>query len=156
MRTLNKRPGPTTDAALSTYKKLTRSVLSRPISEEGPGHATIIGMLREILYRLANVYKTSSGDRQVLMDMDELLMATHFMHMMLTCKGLGLKDIAAKCSVTLMKYPYIIPQDKSFYLAGTLCRDVGNTNLAFMLLNRFDLDSLPLTILKVLTLLHYK
>ena len=70
------------------------------------------------------------------MDVDELLMACHFMHMMLTCKGLGLKDIAAKCSVTLMKYPYIIPQDKSFYMAGSACRDVGNTNLAFMLLNR--------------------
>jgi intraflagellar transport protein 172 len=137
VRTLHKRQGPVTEAALVTYKKLVRSVLSRGISAEGPGHANILSMLREVLYRLANQFKASSSDRSVIADIDELLMATHYSHIMVTCKALGMKDIAAKCAVTLMKYPFIVPQDKAFYLAGSMCKEVGNTNLAFMLLNRY-------------------
>ena len=63
-------------------------------------------------------------------------MATHYQHMLYSAKSMGLKDIAAKCAVTLLKYPDSVPQDKAFYQAGMLCREVGNTNLAFMLLNR--------------------
>ena len=48
-----------------------------------------------------------------------------------------MKDISAKCAITLLKYPDVVPQDKGFYQAGQACKDQGNTNLAFMLLNRY-------------------
>jgi intraflagellar transport protein 172 len=64
-------------------------------------------------------------------------MATHYQHMLYASKSLGLKDITAKCAITLLKYPDVVPQDKGFYQAGQACKDQGNTNFAFMLLNRY-------------------
>lgn len=69
-------------------------------------------------------------------------MAVHYMHMMFTARANGLKDLAAKCAITLLKYPDYIPQDKAFYLAGVAAREQGNTNLAFLLLNRYENDLL--------------
>lgn len=137
VRMLHKRPGPCTEAALSTYKKLTKNLHARCVLDEGDNYASVVGMLRETLYRLANQYKTHGSDRQAHLDIEELLMATHYQHMLYTCKANGLNDLAAKCSITLLKYPYIVPQDKAFYQAGNLCRSVKNNNLAFMLLNRY-------------------
>lgn len=77
-------------------------------------------------------------------------MATHYQSMYYACMEHGLIDTAAKCSVTLLKYPEIISSDKAFYQAGVTVRDQGNTNLAFLLLNRSlapYYDPPPLTLL---------
>jgi intraflagellar transport protein 172 len=65
-------------------------------------------------------------------------MAVHYQSILFTAKRLGLKEIAAKCAITMLKYPEFIPADKAYYQAGNLCRELGGsyTNLAFMLLNR--------------------
>ena len=68
---------------------------------------------------------------------EQLLMATHYYNLYLTCMQHGLKGIALKISVTLIRYAGIIPIDKVFYLAGTIARDQGHDNLAFLLLNRY-------------------
>ena len=52
-------------------------------------------------------------------------------------RSFNLRDLSAKCSITLLKYPDLIPQDKAFYQAGIACREQGNINLSFLLLNRF-------------------
>lgn len=67
-------------------------------------------------------------------------MAVHYKHMMLLTKSNGLKDVSSKCAITLLKYPDYIPQDKAFYIAGMSAREQGNTNLAFLLLNRYATD----------------
>lgn len=54
VRLLHKRPGLATEAAMGTYRRLVRAVLSRPLSEEGEGHVATVALLREVLYRLAN------------------------------------------------------------------------------------------------------
>lgn len=123
---------------MTTYKKLVRAAHSRSSKDEGPGYPSSISMLRECLYRLANQYKAQhGGDKQLNSDMEEMLMATHYQHMYFASKANGLHDIAAKCAITMLKYPFIVPQDKGFYQAGVSCRDVKNFNLAFMLLNRY-------------------
>jgi intraflagellar transport protein 172 len=94
-------------------------------------------MLREVLYRLANSYRSHDKDKMLNQEMEELLMATHYQHLLYASRALALKDIAAKCSITLLKYPNVVPQDKAFYQAGMTCKEQGNTNLAFMLLNRY-------------------
>ncbi len=158
VQTIHKRPGPATDLALNVYRRLVRAVLARNVADEedspsgprgpkssfGTGgspntskHMEIVGMLRDVLYRLANQYRINSTNKQLAPEMEELLMAAHYQHMLYASKAQGLKDIAAKCSVTLLKYPDIIPQDKAFYQAGVTCREQGSTNLAFMLLNRY-------------------
>jgi intraflagellar transport protein 172 len=136
VKVLHTRPGPVTEAALSTYKRLVRSILSRSKPEETAEHIVTVGLLREVMYRLANQYRSVASDKQLNPDVVELLMATHYQHMLYSSKGFGLRDVAVKCAVTLLKYPFVIPQDKAFYQAGMLAKEIGNTNMAFMLLNR--------------------
>jgi len=64
-------------------------------------------------------------------------MATHYTHMYYECKQNGLGALATKCAITLLRYAGIIPTDKVFYVAGNACKDEGEMNLAFMLLNRY-------------------
>lgn len=135
VKTLHKRSGPATDTALATYRRLVIRMLSRSLEEENSDHAATVSQLREVLYRLANIYRSQSNKAGA--DILEMLMATHYQNMMYAAKSLGLKDIAAKCSVTLLKYPEYVPQDKAFYQAGIACREQGNINLSFLLLNRY-------------------
>lgn len=137
VNTLSKRAGPATDAALNTYRKLVTALLSRRLEAEGPGYSNTVAILREVLYRLGNQYRTQASDKRLNREIEEMLMATHYQHMLFSARSLGLKDIAAKCSVTLLRYPHYVPMDKAFYLAGMACREQGNINLAFMLLNRY-------------------
>ena len=76
-------------------------------------------------------------DKRVGAELEELLMTVHYQHIYYQAKSFGLKDIMAKCAITLLKYPNIIPHDKAFYQAGMACKDLGITNLAFVLLNRY-------------------
>jgi intraflagellar transport protein 172 len=143
VKTIHQRPGPATEVAMKVYKRLVRSVMSRTFDDERTKggdtseHTDLVCKLREVLYRLANQYRSNATGKQLGPEMEELLMATHYQHLLYHTKTLGLKDIAAKCSITLLKYPDVIPQDKAFYQAGITCRDQGNINLAFMLLNRY-------------------
>lgn len=133
---LNKRAGPATDAAAGTYRRLVRQVLSRSMAEETEEHTATVAMLREVLYRLANQYRSTQVVKKLNAEILEMLMATHYQNMLYAAKSLSLKEVAAKCSVTLLKYPELIPHDKAFYQGGITCREQGNTNLAFLLLNR--------------------
>jgi intraflagellar transport protein 172 len=137
VKVLHARPGPVTEAALNTYKRLVRTILARPKQEENAEHFTTVGLLREVMYRLANQYRAVASDKQLHPDVVELLMATHYQHMLHSAKAFGLRDVAVKCATTLLKYPYVVPQDKAFHQAGMLSKEMGNTNLAFMLLNRY-------------------
>ena len=66
-------------------------------------------------------------------------------------KSNGLRDLSLKCAITVTKYPDIIAQDKAFYQAGMAARQLGNNNLAFMLLNKYVLGFVYLFILIVLS-----
>jgi len=139
VKLLNKRPGPSTDVAMSAYKRLVKVVLCRSSDEDSSSeHITTVAMLRDVLYRLANQYRGQSPDKQQLSpSMEAMLMATHYQNMLYISRSLGLKEICAKCAITLLKYPEFIPVDKAFYQAGMMAKEQGNINLAFMLLNRY-------------------
>jgi len=64
-------------------------------------------------------------------------MAIHYYKNFIECMTLPLPDIALKIGVTLLSYTHIMAADKAFYLIGTLARDRGEENLAFMILNRY-------------------
>merc|ERR1711865_572944 len=47
-------------------------------------------------------------------------------------------ELATRISLALLKYCGVIPADKLFYLAGSMCRDQEHLqSLAFVLLNRY-------------------
>lgn len=138
---LSVRPGPATDVAISFYHQVVYSVLSRSYNnEQSVDQAEVVATLREVLFRLAKQYRGHAVDKQLPLDVEELLMATHYQHMFYQCNQQGLVDTAAKCAVTLLKYPEVVASDKAYYQAGVACREQGNTNLAFLLLNRFYLS----------------
>ena len=137
VKTLNKRNGPSTEAAVGTYRRLVVRLLSRCAKEETDEHAAVVSMLRDLFFRLANQYRSQPIDKKLNAEVLEMLMATHYQNMLYSARALGLKEIAAKCSITLLKYPNLLPHDKAFYQAGMACREQGNTNLSFLLLNRY-------------------
>lgn len=134
---LNTRPGPSNDASIPFYTRIVSRVLSKSYNaEKDSDQPRIVSMLRDILFRVAKQYRGNVADKPLPVIFEELLMATHYQHMYYCCVQHGLLDMAAKCAITLLKYPDVIAPDKAFYQAGIAVREVDNINLAFMLLNR--------------------
>jgi intraflagellar transport protein 172 len=146
---LGRHPGPVSDQALSAYKRLARAVLARSQeditlsvkkkAEPGEAQAAYEGTvvaLRDILFRAAAQFKGMAGGNTPA-DLQDALMTAHYLTIFFQMRELGIKDLAAKCSITLLKYPQVLPQDKAFYQAGLACKEQGNNNLAFLLLNRY-------------------
>jgi intraflagellar transport protein 172 len=131
--------GPTSEQGISIYRKIAKDVLGRAKDDESEkeSYYTLINKLRDVLYNLNNGYRQANISKSLKVEMEELLMACHYQHMYIIAMKYGLKDLAAKCSITILKYPDVIPQDKAFYQAGEACKNQGNQNLAFMLLNRY-------------------
>lgn len=125
-----------TEAALSTLKRFVQRILSRGKDEETKDFSKTISILRDFLYKSAHQQRSQLSDKRLSADLMDLLMAVHYHSMYNTSISLGLKELAAKSSISLLRYPEIIPADKAFYMAGTACREQGNINLAFLLLNR--------------------
>ena len=139
VKTLQKHQGPASPEAIPVYERLGQAVLARSASQEKEGdHEANVAALRDCFYRLGTQYRTQRGlDDKLLGRIETVLMATHYQSLLYAARSLGLKDIYAKCAVTLLKYPTAIPQDKALYQAGNAAREQGNNNLAFMLLNRY-------------------
>lgn len=133
---LSRQFAPITENAVPVYRSLVTKLFSRSNKRESSEQVTTFATLREVLFGVAN--KMRSSDKRVQNECMQMLMAVHYQSILYTAKRLGLKEIAAKCAVTVLKYPDYIPADKAYFQAGTLCREVGGsyTNLAFMLLNR--------------------
>ena len=122
IKTLQKRQGPVTPEAIPVYERLGQAMLSRTVNQEANSsdNVTNVGILRDILYRLGTQYRTQhkSIDDRLLTRIENVLMATHYQSLFHTAKSLGMKDMHAKCAVTLLKYPTVLPQDKALYQAG--------------------------------------
>ncbi|CAM9289225.1 unnamed protein product, partial [Laminaria digitata] len=125
--------------AANMYERLVKAVLGR--DREGSARAgaqeTVERLLR-VLHTQSDILKASSKTPPE--GFENLLMATHYTCMMDRCREQGGKDcleLASKASITLIRYGDVIPSDKCFYQAGSLCKKLGNENLAFVLLNRY-------------------
>ena len=120
------------EAVMPVYRRLVKCLMMRSQESEymeGVDHRDAIASLRDVLYKQAREIKTK--------EMNELLLATHYQHIFYLAESLGCKDIAAKCAVTLLKYPSVVPQDRAFYQAGMIAKELELTNVAFVLLNRY-------------------
>lgn len=66
---------------------------------------------------------TSEAGSLSFREFDRYLLIAHYLAARAACKGLPqLDSIAAKLSVSLLRYTDIIPADKAFYEAGTHCK----------------------------------
>ncbi|CAN0111442.1 unnamed protein product, partial [Ectocarpus sp. 12 AP-2014] len=134
--------------AADMYEKLVKAVLGRDKEASArPGAQETVERLLRVLQDQAHNLKTSNKTSPA--GFEHLLMATHYTCLMGRCREKGGKDcleLASKMSITLLRYSDFIPSDKCFYqarintpsmCAGSLCKDLGNENLAFVLLNRY-------------------
>mmetsp|Transcript_10682 Transcript_10682/g.13871 ORF Transcript_10682/g.13871 Transcript_10682/m.13871 type:complete len:1746 (-) Transcript_10682:405-5642(-) len=135
VRTLRTQGTPTDDDTFQMYQDLVKGVLgrSKPL-EEANKQSETVSELREVMFSLVNQLKNQNRDPG---DMENLLMACHYSHLMNICREKGMLDLALKISITLLRYSGIIPSDKCFYIAGALAREKNENNLAFVLLNRY-------------------
>jgi intraflagellar transport protein 172 len=126
-----------TDTSILIVRKLVKRVLGRSKDEETKGHERIVSLLRDALYKFATQLRSQSADKSLTNELFEFLMAVHYMSIFYLSASLGLREIAAKSAITLLKYPELVPHDKAFYQAGCAVREQGNTNLAFLMFNRY-------------------
>jgi hypothetical protein len=96
VKLLHQRNIPSTEALLPTLKSLTKQTLSLPLEQENASLLSLLRLLRDTLYRLTVQLKPGSDGDTAKNDLYELLMATHYHHMLHQCLYLGLKEVAAK------------------------------------------------------------
>jgi intraflagellar transport protein 172 len=143
VKLLSRKSCPVHEQSVAMIRRLVLALLGCNSEQEDGEHAQCVSLLRDILYKLANSSNaaasngSSASQRAASQELLELLMAMHYSNMIATARQLGMKDLVAKCSITLLKYPDLVPPDKAYYKAGLACREQGNSNLAFLLLNRY-------------------
>lgn len=125
------------DTTIGTTRRLVKKVLGRTKDEEHSDGLQTMSNLRDVLYKMAHQFRSQSQDKRITADLMEMLMVVHYQVMLFTAQSFGLREIAAKCAITLLKYPDLLPHDKAFYQAGLACREQGNINLSFLLFNRY-------------------
>eukprot|EP00618_Florenciella_parvula_P017071 CAMPEP_0119543784 /NCGR_PEP_ID=MMETSP1344-20130328/54343_1 /TAXON_ID=236787 /ORGANISM="Florenciella parvula, Strain CCMP2471" /LENGTH=1740 /DNA_ID=CAMNT_0007588171 /DNA_START=113 /DNA_END=5335 /DNA_ORIENTATION=- len=139
VRTLFKYGAPASLQYMDMYRDVTKGVLGRNrVQEEEAEQARTVECLRDVLYKVSTALKGSSGG--VDPELEQLLMATHYANLFNKCQtegGRDMAELATKISITLLRYNTVIPSDKVFYQAGMICKEQNQTNLAFVLLNRY-------------------
>ena len=120
VETMLQHGAPTNSSYFDTYRDVVVGVLGRnKRQEEGTSQKKTIASLRKVLYDVATSLR-ASGEMDE--EFENLLMATHYTHMMYECEKYGLDELSVKCSITLLRYSGLIPVDKTFYKAGMKCK----------------------------------
>jgi intraflagellar transport protein 172 len=138
VRVLHKYGAPASPQYFDMYREITRGILGRNVTQEAEtDQDATVAQLREVLYGVMDNYKkTHHSDK----GLEQLLMATHYTHLLNVCRKVGGRDMSelqAKIAITLLRYNGVIPTDKLFHQAGMICKQQNHTNLAFVLLNRY-------------------
>eukprot|EP00736_Rhodelphis_marinus_P012459 Rmarinus@m.5702 len=109
------------------YQRLAKSVLANSSGVEGEEEGLL--ELREMLYKLVEALNTASSmPRDEVKTFERLLLIVHFITLKNLCLKRNLIEIAAKLSVSCLRYIMDIPADKAFYEAGSLCRRAAQSH----------------------------
>ena len=104
------------------YKHLCVEVFSG--DWEGEGGCRTLSLLRNVLLGLVETLSHSREDgSQAHKEFQHCLSASHYLTTRTACLGVPqLAGLAAKISVSLLRYTNILPPDRAFYQAGLLCK----------------------------------
>jgi len=125
---LKTRGLPPVSSNYALYETLVTGILTQHGKTEG-----LYGELKKVLKTL----NTSSKRGEHAKELEAMLMATHYMGVYLGCVQAGLFGLAVKVAVSLLRFPSLLPVDKTTYIAGVAARKQGYRNFAFVLLNRY-------------------
>ena len=119
------------------YRKLVVDLFAAP----GLSHADYYKVwsdLRTMLHNLCEGFVRKPTNPAIMEIFEKMLIISHYYAVRAAVLGQNnLNNIAAKISVSLLRYSDLIPCDKAFYEAGVDCKAVGWDNMAFMFLNRY-------------------
>uniref|UniRef100_A0A3B3Z6D5 Intraflagellar transport protein 172 homolog n=1 Tax=Poecilia mexicana TaxID=48701 RepID=A0A3B3Z6D5_9TELE len=120
------------------YKRLFLDLINRS-NTAGPESYRMWADLRNFLLELCeNLTKSAEANSPAHEDFEQMLLIAHYLAARSAAKGVEqLMSIAAKVSVSLLRYTELIRADKAFYEAGLACKAVGWENMAFIFFNHF-------------------
>ncbi|MEQ2256463.1 hypothetical protein ILYODFUR_024390, partial [Ilyodon furcidens] len=120
------------------YKRLFLDLINLS-NTDGPESYRMWADLRNFLQQLCeNMSKSAEANSPAHEDFEQMLLIAHYLATRSAAKGVEqLLSVAAKVSVSLLRYTELIHADKAFYEAGLACKAVGWENMAFIFFNHF-------------------
>lgn len=150
VRLLSTYGAPVAEGLGDMYMRLTQAAFAGPRSKACP--PSVVASLRDVLYKVAAARRSgaaktaaataagaasasasSSTDSAAI---ERALMACHYFSMAAEALRLGLKDVRADSSISLLRYCGVVPADRAFYEAGVACKAAGRSNVAYVMMNR--------------------
>ena len=91
---------------------------------DGVGGYRTLSQLRDLLLVLVEaVTRSREAGSSAHREFEQCLLVSHYMCTRAACVGVAkLEEIAAKISVSLLRYTDILPPDRAFYQAGRECK----------------------------------
>ena len=138
--------GPPVDAErFGVYEDIAASALAFALEEGDADDAVAAAADAEAyLTRLVDSMRaTPDVHADALRAFRDLREAAHLLRVSLTAtkpkhaEASGMKSVAAKAATSALRLASRLPADAAFFRAGALCRAAGDTNSAFVFLNRF-------------------
>lgn len=93
--------------------------------------------LRDTFFSLLAALARANSDNAVSQEFERLVLIAHYHALKIACVDLsGLKELAARIAISLIRDTDIVPADRAYVDAGMLAKECGWDNIAFVLLNR--------------------
>ncbi|GAB9470746.1 hypothetical protein Gpo141_00007983 [Globisporangium polare] len=130
---------PLDPAALKMTEQIAHKSLGCSQAAEASGsHQTALVELVKCLRKLVKELRSSKEFPQSeAQKFEQLLLVAHFFVVKSQAAAAGLDDVAAKISMSLLRFIGLLPADKMFFLAGAAARQKKWFSPAFVFFNRY-------------------
>jgi intraflagellar transport protein 172 len=130
---------PLVKPALEMAEQIVRKSLGCSQSiEDNEAHGAAISELVKCLRKLVKDLRSSKEfSNSEIQKFEQFLLITHFFVAKRQATSAGLDDVAARISMSLLRFIGILPADKMFFLAGAAARQKKWHSAAFVFFNRY-------------------
>ncbi|RUS80517.1 hypothetical protein EGW08_011738 [Elysia chlorotica] len=120
------------------YKRIFSDMLNRRDMNKPEAYKSW-AELRDMMADLCdNMGKSGEAKTSQHEEFEKMLLIAHYYASRCAAQAQkSLENMAAKLSVSLLRHTDMVPADKAFYEAGTICKALGWENMAFVFLNRY-------------------
>jgi intraflagellar transport protein 172 len=134
------RGAPCVPNNFGAYKRIAQEVLSHESEITDTKPLVVVPRelraVRTMLYQVALEVR-EVGEDQTTAELGKFGVIAHLAVVKIAAMEAGLKTVAAKAAMSLLRYTMDIPVDRAFFDAGTLCQAANWQNMAFVFYNRF-------------------
>lgn len=106
--------------------------------DQTPSHqAALVELLKALRKLVKELRANKEFPASDVQKFEQYLLVTHFFVIKQQAASAGLDDLAAKISMSLLRFIGLLPADKMFYLAGAAARQKNWLSPAFVFFNRY-------------------